>query len=47
MVLSVIDQIVIVAFQLGSDLNYLQILVLYIFQAWKPLLDIKFPLPIW
>lgn len=47
MVLSVMDQIVFVAFQLGSDLNYMQILVLYIFQAWKLLLDIKFPLPIW
>ena len=47
MVLSVIDKIVFVAFPLGSDLKYLQILVLFIFHAWKLLLDIKFPLPIW
>jgi hypothetical protein len=47
MVFSVLDQIVFVAFQLESDLNYMQILALYIFQTWKLVLNIKFPLPIW
>ena len=47
MVLSVIVQIVFINLPLGSDLNHMQILALYIFQAWKLMLDITFPLPIW